>query len=304
MELQQLKYFCAIAESENMTKASELLLISQPALSRAIKNLEDELGVLLFDRAGKYIFLNDIGQIFYKRVTACLTLLNDAVQEVGDYQNNYTGKLSIVIKCGHFYFEDIFTGFAKKYPKVSLEVANYSLFEHRSIEDFDFSVSASLSISPKLETVPLLKEDLVIISPKSHPIADRQIVYMRELGKEDFVGLWHGSNAGQYFSQLCHAAEIEPNIKVRGKNLADTLNLVEQGIGIALLPYQTLLPVLADRRIQIVPIADPGSYRIIKLCWPQHQYLSNIRKAFIAYVQEYFHNLSLPAICKSTGSVK
>ncbi len=288
MELQQLKYFCAVAECQNMTKAANTVLVSQPSLSKAIKNLEDELGVSLFDRAGKYIFLNDIGALFYKRVSKCIKLLDDAVDEVNDVTNNYTGKISVVIKCGHIPFNDFYTKFTDKYPRISLEIANYSIFEQRSIEDFDFAITGSMCISPQMDMVPLIREDLVIVVPENHPLSKRDKVWIKELETERFIGLWLGSNSERYFSQLCHAAEITPSIHVRSKNLDQAIDLVEQGAGIAFLPYQTLLPLLKNRKVHILHVQDNGSYRILKLVWPKENYMSNVRKAFIAYATEYF----------------
>ena len=299
MELNQLKYFCTVAEYQNMTKASNAIMVSQPSLSKAIKNLEDELGVLLFDRAGKYIIMNDVGKLFYSRIKECLKSIDDAADEVKDYANDYAGKICIVIKCGHILFDNIYYGFTKKYPKVDLEITNFCIFEQRGIEDFDFTVTASMNISPQMNVEPLLREDLVIVTPFDYKFSslensiseDNHSLYIRDLADEKFIGLWPGSNSGHYFSQLCHAAEISPKIIYRSKNLADAINRIEDGEGIGFMPYQTLYDIYIQRKLNIYKINDPGAYRIIKLVWSDDMYMSNAKRAFVAYVKKYFSSI-------------
>lgn len=145
-----------------------------------------------------------------------------------------------------------------------------------------------MCISPQMDMVPLIREDLVIVVPKNHPLVTMDKVWIKDLETEKFIGLWLGSNTGRYFSQLCHAAEIIPSIHIRSKNLDQAIDLVEQGAGITFLPYQTLSPLLKNRDVCVIPVQDNGSYRILKLVCLKENYMSNIRKAFIAYATEYF----------------
>ena len=91
MEWQQLEYFCVVAKTEHFRKAAELLNISQPALSRSIKKLEEELGICLFDRIGRSVKLNQFGRVFLKRVENGLNEISYGVEEINHLKNPYTG---------------------------------------------------------------------------------------------------------------------------------------------------------------------------------------------------------------------
>ena len=95
MEWQQLEYFRIVAKTEHFRKAAELLNISQPALSRSIKKLEEELGICLFDRIGRSVKLNQFGRVFLKRVENGLNEISYGVEEINHLKNPYTGTVSI-----------------------------------------------------------------------------------------------------------------------------------------------------------------------------------------------------------------
>src|SRR3954452_14747686 len=124
MEWQQLEYFRVVAKIEHFRKAAELMNISQPALSRSIMKLEEELGISLFDRVGRSVKLNKFGQVFLKRVENGLNEILKGVQEINHLKNPYTGTVSIAFlqTFGISILPEIIRNFNEEYPCVEIRL--------------------------------------------------------------------------------------------------------------------------------------------------------------------------------------
>lgn len=136
MDLLSLRYFQTVAKLENMTRAAEILQISQPAISKMIKNLEGELNVKLFDRTGKYIRLNEYGKRFLVKVDLALQTLEEGKTELLDLSERPTGTVVIFIQAGSYLLPDMITLFRQKYPEAQFkllqqdqEISRYPAFD-------------------------------------------------------------------------------------------------------------------------------------------------------------------------------
>ena len=130
MEWQQLEYFRVVAKTEHFRNAAELLNISQPALSRSILKLEEELGINLFDRIGRAVKLNQFGHVFLKRVENGLNEISIGVQEINHLKNPYTGTVSIAFlqTFGISILPDIIRNFNEQYPHIEIELYQNNIF--------------------------------------------------------------------------------------------------------------------------------------------------------------------------------
>ena len=131
MELLQLRYFCEVARRESVTKVAEELHVSQPSLSKTIKNLEQELGVVLFDRVKKRIVLNEQGKEFYDKVSKGLNLIDSAVDGLSVTPDSENGTISLIVKAGQCFFPPMYDLFCKLHPNIILDVANFSLMQRK-----------------------------------------------------------------------------------------------------------------------------------------------------------------------------
>ena len=130
MEWQQLEYFRIVAKTEHFRKAAELLNISQPALSRSITKLEEELGICLFDRIGRSVKLNQFGRVFLKRVENGLNEISYGVEEINHLKNPYTGMVSIAFlqTFGISILPEIIRNFNEQYPLVEIQLYQNNIF--------------------------------------------------------------------------------------------------------------------------------------------------------------------------------
>ena len=151
MELLQLRYFCEVARRESVTKVAEELHVSQPSLSKTIKNLEQELGVVLFDRVKKRIVLNEQGKEFYDKVSKGLNLIDSAVDGLSVTPDSENGTISLIVKAGQCFFPPMYDLFCKLHPNIILDVANFSLMQRKLMTEYDFHISASMNTYENVE---------------------------------------------------------------------------------------------------------------------------------------------------------
>ena len=138
MELLQLRYFCEIARQENISKASRLLHVSQPSLSRTLSSLEAELGTKLFDREGRNIRLNHNGEIYFRHIRDALNLIDNAKSELLDFNTTPYGHINLILLAGSNIMPDMLINFHKLYPNISLNLKQQITHNLQQANDFDF----------------------------------------------------------------------------------------------------------------------------------------------------------------------
>lgn len=172
MEFRQLEYFLATARLNNMTEAARQMHVSQPSLSNAVKSLETELGVPLFNRHGKRIELNEAGRYFASRVSSAMDVVTEAKDVVSqkDREREHTVNCTLGIPMGNQ--GKLISSFFKAHPDITVRVGYPSskLFENQTIDLHLFGTSVDLDDT---NVIKLGYERYVLILPKNHPLADR-----------------------------------------------------------------------------------------------------------------------------------
>jgi DNA-binding transcriptional LysR family regulator len=250
MELRHLRYFATLAQELHFGRAAEKLHISQPPLSTQIQDLENELGVSLFERNRRQVKLTEPGKVFLKSTRTILTDIHKAVEEVqaadrGDLDTLSVGYRSAVMLN---IISPILKQFQTNYPNVRLKFAQGSLTElydavneHRlDIGFIDAPVSQhdADKSNNNINGLPVLQLRLAIAVPAGHPLAKRKSVSLNEFAADDFIfmnpqavpsvhDLWIG---------LCQQAGFSPKVKNRCDQLSEVLTYVAAGYGITFAP--------------------------------------------------------------------
>lgn len=246
MELRHLRYFHGVAELLNFSRAAERLHVAQPALSRQIRDLEDELGVRLFDRNRVRVQLTDAGRTFLSHTTKVLAQVDVAVGAVRDTARGDAGQLVI---CSDWRLSiglipETIAKFRARYPRV--EVVLTDLPMHRQLAalraqraHIGFLPAEEIASRGDLDSLPILQAEMLAVVGASHPLARRRTVGMADLREETWVRLNgdHADGYRTYVSQVCRLAGFAP---VFGPQEAGSLEalftMVGTGFGIALLP--------------------------------------------------------------------
>lgn len=291
MEWQQLHYFRTLANMQHMTRAAEQLAISQPALSRSIAKLEEELGVPLFDRYGRGIFLNHFGESFLKRVTAMQQEYDKALVELQELNNPAYGEISLgfLHTLGTNIVPDIIQDFRTTHPDVRFHLSqNYSHNQLKLLQsgELDICLLAAIETEPPVMWQELWRDELFVVVPRKHRFAKRKSVTLEELEGESFIHLKKGyplrKTVDKFFKQ--NHLQLQPAFEA--DEVATITGFIAAGLGISLLPNDENYN---PERIVKIPVKGTVCERIIGLAWMDHQTVLPAVAAFRTHVISLFH---------------
>ncbi|MFB5763375.1 LysR family transcriptional regulator [Paenibacillus medicaginis] len=291
MELLQLQYFLKVARMEHMTEAARSLHVTQSSLSKTIQRLEEDLGVPLFDRAGRNLRLNEFGNKFLRRAERALFELEQGKQEIRDLSSQGQGTLELAVTTASS-LPNILREFRKKRPEVQYHVQMLSTQEmitllHRG--EVDFCLSSPPVQEDDIECQIVFIDPILVAVPKGHRLADRSSVSLAELRDEWFVGVKRGYGTRDLVDAVCKSAGFVPKYVYEGDEPARLIALVKAEIGIAFIPGTA-----ADSHdaIKFLQVKEHDLVREIALLWHRNRYISRAAREFREVVVEYFGSLS------------
>lgn len=284
MELRQLEYFQMASRLRNITRAAERLKVSQPNITVAIKKLEAELGIQLFDRSQKQLSLTPEGAVFLSRVELALRNIQDAVLEVNDYKQLQKGTIKIGIPpmMGAYLFPKIFSSFRHQYSHLDIylyEEGSVTIREQLERDELDFGIIIISNASTNLQLLPMSKNQIVACVPESSPLARKDFLTAEDIAHSDIIMLKEGSFLRQTILEEMKAAGIAPNIVLESSQIITIKGLVSRGVGIAFL----LDIVLEDAPgITAIPLETP-LFVDVGLAWKKDRYISKAAQSFIDF---------------------
>lgn len=179
MELQHLMYFKKTAELEHITQASMELRIAQPALSKTIKSIEDEIGVPLFERVNKRIHLNENGKILLDCANEIDALIHDLKEDLAGDSRRSSDVITILLKSAPIAIPSLIQKFNGENPHVNFRLLTWNRMLEEENVSYDFSISSSIQPIAGTNSVPLFEEDMVLAVSENHPFAGRTISLRR-----------------------------------------------------------------------------------------------------------------------------
>lgn len=290
MELLQLQYFCKVARLEHMTKAAQELRIAQPALSKTISRLEEDLGVPLFDRRGRQIQLNAFGKAFLGKVEAALALLDDGQREIADLAGREQGKV-LVSTTTHKCFSEMIGSFLALHPDVQLRItqAPAAEKEQQLIKgEIDFCFTFPPLVREGIDGVSILTEEILLAVPPGHRWANRTTIDLAEAAHEPFISIKEDNPFRWMTDGFCQQAGFAPHIICEVDEHSAVAHFLQTGIGVAFWP-QTLGEKAGSAHL--IRIQKPYCLRTYQLAWRKDRYLSQSARTFRDYVVRYFADL-------------
>ncbi len=290
MQLIQLRYFCAVARCQNMSRAADELWVSQPALSRAIISLEEELGTKLFERTGRNIQLNEAGKLYYTQINHVLHQLSLANQRVQELERQEKNEIRLLFSAANFICAWFWKNFQEEFPDVQLVLNDYYNPTPFNQVECDFHIYASPSIHNELESIVLLKESLLFAMGKDHPLAKKDSIQLQEAKNYQFQSLPVNENLSDNLHLACQQAGFQPEVVFCTEDSFSYFNALTSNNLLAMVPAYTAFPALDDRLI-LRPIIEPEVSRTIYLGWHKDRTMNELHKNFISYCQKIFAEL-------------
>ncbi|WP_407314055.1 LysR family transcriptional regulator [Desulfosporosinus sp. SB140] len=290
MEWTQFQYFQAVAQLQHFTNAAEMLSISQPALSRSIARLEEELGVPLFERQGRTVALNSYGKIFLNRVNRAIQEITLGQQEIQNLLDPFKGSVSLgfIHSQGSNLVPDLLGLFRQRFPEIQFmlyqNVTN-QILDQLEAGDIDFCFCSQPLSRETIRWIRLLTEEIILIVPKEHPFAQRSRVKLEELSEEPFIAFKKELSLGEVIYQIFKEAGFTPKVTFEGEEVGTVAGLVAAKLGIALVPK---IRNAVMEGISQVHVSEPKCQRVIGMAWVEERYLSPAARHFKEFVLEHF----------------
>lgn len=240
MELHQLRYLIAVAETGNFTRAAERVNVTQPSLSQQIINLEKELGHKLFHRLGRRAVPTEAGIALLARARRVLLELDDAAKELSDSpdlgRHIFIGGIPTVVP---YLFPQLIDECRQRFPHLIIHTReNFRGQLVRAVLEGELDLAlVSLPIKePRLSIEPIFTEPLLLVVGKDHPLASVVTVTASDLADQTFILLGESSSVAMQIQRFCGDHDFEPRIGHRCAQIKTVKALVAMGLGISILP--------------------------------------------------------------------
>ncbi len=296
MELHQLRYFVAVAESGGFSKAAKRCYVAQPSLSQQIIKLERELGQKLFERLGRSVALTEAGRSLLPRSRLILREADSIKSGILDDVHSGLGTLSVgmIPTIAPYMLPGTLKKFSEEYPKAQISITeNLTDRLVKSLIDLEIDLAImSLPIESKLiKTEPLFEDPLVLALSPGHSLCGLREIKIKDLVSIPFIALDEEHCLGEQIDSFCYEKQINPEIICRTWNLSTIQHCVSFGSGVSLVPRMLVLTDSTDSCVYRT-IKGQSPKRTVVATWHRDRELSNLARGFINIVKEEYENLT------------
>ena len=287
MEIRQLEYFLTICEAGSFTRAAERLYVSQPAVTNAIRSLEEELGIQLFDRSQKLATLTAEGRIFAGHVEKIMHGITRTVEEIHSLRNLTSGVLSIGLTPlgGQRAVVELLKAYRHAYPDIQMllhEDDSQNLQQALIEEKIDLAIFAAVQEKSSLSYTDLGEEELVVCCSRQHPLHRRNSTSLAELSGEQLILMPSGCLYRQNLVDAFGEQGSLPQIVFESRSVSTICALVAADCGISVLPESL---VEGQYNLATIPI-EPSLKIATEVVWKTNHHLSHAAEAFLQVLQE------------------
>lgn len=289
MELRTLRALVEVVRQGGFSQAAKVVHATQPTVSKAVRQLEDELGMPLLDRQAQPLRLTAAGEIVYRRAVNMLAERDDLKAELDDLKGLKRGVLRLGLPPlgSSSLFAPMFARFRSRYPRIEI-----SLVEHGSRRLEEMVMAGEIELAGSLKPVPdhfewqpVAREPLVALMPADHPQARAESVGLHDLRESPFVLFETGFALNRIIHDACQRAGFVPTIAARSGQIDFIVALVAAGLGVAFLPRMKANEEL-HASVARVPLRDSGTDWEMVLVWRRGGYLSYAAQAWLALTRE------------------
>ena len=289
MDIRALRYFVELVREKSFTRASEKLFVTQPTISKMIRNMEEELGQPLLNREGHSFTLTDSGQVLFAHGQLILAQMQQLEAELADLQSLQHGRLALGIPpmVGHVY-ADLIRAYRSRYPRVELSIVEYG---GRRIEQavLEGELDLAITMLPTREEGVLSALELdcypiQVVLPDLPRWRGESEIRLADLQEEPFLLYTQAFTLSERLEQACQQAGFVPQVAARSSQWDFLTAMVRSGMGVAFLPEPICRRLTPDGLV-LRPLLPELSWRL-GVIWPAKRYLSRTAEAWLALCRE------------------
>ncbi|MCR6544881.1 LysR family transcriptional regulator [Dehalobacterium formicoaceticum] len=292
MNERKLRVFYEVATKLNMTEVANQMFISQPAISQTIRDLEDDFGIQFFDRIGKKLYLTHEGDLFLNYVRRILNLYDDCYKTIKDNSELKNGKLRIGASTtiGIYLLPEIIGKFYQEHKEieVSIVIENTKIIADMILKNqIDFAFVEGPVFTSEIQEEYFCDDELVLITPPSHPWAQLEEVDLKELENAEFIMREQGSGTREIFEEALKDFDINYEIKFELGNTEAIKKAVEANLGVSCVSRKCVAKEAMDGSIAVRNIKGLKIMREFQLIHHKDKYFSKLFSLFIDFCRNH-----------------
>lgn len=301
MEDHKLKVFCTVAETKSFSKTSEIIHLTQPAVSLQIQALEELYETKLFDRSSSSINLTTAGEVLYRYAKDILALYAELEKEIGKLTGLIKGSITVGASTtiGNYVLPSVIVDFKKTHPKIKINVL---IGNTKRILDFlnsgviDLGLVEGETSRHKIKTERLIVDELALVVPPFHPWAKKKVVSILEITKEPFIIREEGSGTRQIIEKYLASHSIKISDMRVSLVLGGTESIkeaVESGMGISIVSRWAARKELRYGTLRMITPKEEKILRDFSLIMPKNAVISHAVDEFLSYLKAYHYDTLL-----------
>jgi len=297
INLDRLRIFRAVAEARSFTRAAEVVHLTQPGISKHIKQMEEYYGIPLFDRLGKKVALTQAGEILSEATEEIMASATAAEQRIEELKGLHGGKLVLgaSFALGIYVLPGVLAAFRKRYPAVEVTVdisLSAKIMAKILANKLELGLVSQEAHDPRLFAKQFMTDELIVVVPSNHPWANRKRIRPQELMRETFIMAARGAGV---------RAAVEERLKQKGIVLTNVIDFgnvegvkraVEAGLGISIQPRSVVQREISAGSLTGVSLAGLDDIEWATGVGRRDKHLSNAAKAFLAMLRTQTRKLS------------
>lgn len=288
MDVRQLTYFAEVAKQHSFTKAAHTLHVTQPTISKMVRQLEMELGTTLFDRSNKRVMLTDAGEIVLERAIQIIQMVEEVHTALEDMEHLKKGhlKLGMPPLIGILFFAQMMKGFQAQYPQITFqldEIGANVVKERVLAGELDAGFVMLPAHDEDYDVIPFVTADVVVVLNREHHLANKKVLSMKDLMDESLLLFSEDFTLHDRILQECEAYGFQPHIAFESSHWEFISQMIEHNLGIALFPEPFARKTNADK-VRAIPLERPILWEIAFIL-KKDRYRSRAVHAFIDYIK-------------------
>ena len=287
MEIQQLYYYMELCKQKNFTEAGYACNMTQGALSKQIRKLENELGITLIRRNTRKFELSKEGEIFLSYANKMTGTYEEMLKNV---QKNQEIKIGCMPVLAPYHFARLVADFRKEYPDIKLVIDERIASEIQENSDrYDFLILREnmMEDQKKFRFSPLYDDKLCAVLYEKHPLYGRDRLQLKELKDDVFIFPERGSGSYEVFYKSCEKAGFEPKIAFEFPQANTIMSFVSEGVGVTI-TFSTVYREAKCAGVKMIPLEDE-LHSVISLFYRKNKPLDYAKKQFLNYVREHLY---------------
>ena len=287
MEIQQLYYYMELCKQKNFTEAGYACNMTQGALSKQIRKLENELGITLIRRNTRKFELSKEGEIFLSYAKKMTGTYEEMLKNV---QKNQEIKIGCMPVLAPYHFARLVADFRKEYPDIKLVIDERIASEIQENSDrYDFLILREnmMEDQKKFRFSPLYDDKLCAVLYEKHPLYGRDRLQLKELKDDVFIFPERGSGSYEVFYKSCEKAGFEPKIAFEFPQANTIMSFVSEGVGVTI-TFSTVYREAKCAGVKMIPLEDE-LHSVISLFYRKNKPLDYAKKQFLNYVREHLY---------------